>query len=76
MWEDCGSYVQKEMEYAWGEVTDDSLKQDSIIYQKISLCYKKGKQLRKMTEDLNIVRKKTGFNEGWEMSLPDSNNIQ
>ena len=34
------------------------------------------KQLRKMTEDLNIVRKKTGFNEGWEMSLPDSNNIQ
>ena len=34
------------------------------------------KQLRKMTEDLNIVRKKTGFNEGWEMSLPNSNNIQ
>ena len=30
----------------------------------------------KVTEDLNIVRKKTGFNEGWEMSLPDSNNIQ
>ena len=29
-----------------------------------------------MTEDLNIVRKKTGFNEGWEMSLPNYNNIQ
>jgi len=24
-WEDCGSYVQKEMEFAWGG-TDDSLK--------------------------------------------------
>jgi len=26
------------------------------------------KQLRKMTEDLNIDRKKTGFKDGWEMS--------
>jgi len=25
MWEGCGSYVQKEMEYAWGG-TDDFLK--------------------------------------------------
>ena len=34
------------------------------------------KQLRKMTVDLNIDRKKTGFKGGWEMSSRDSNNIQ
>ena len=34
------------------------------------------KQLRKMTVDLNIDRKKTGFKGGWEISSPDSNNIQ
>ena len=58
------------------EILADGAKKVTFVEEE---ALKRGiseKQLRKMTEDLNIVRKKTGFNEGWEMSLPNSNNIQ
>ena len=58
------------------EILADGAKKVTFVEEE---ALKRGiseKQLRKMTEDLNIVRKKTGFNEGWEMSLPNYNNIQ
>ena len=53
------------------EILADGAKKVTFVEEE---ALKRGiseKQLRKMTEDLNIVRKKTGFNEGWEMSLPN-----
>ena len=34
------------------------------------------KQLRNLREEMGIESNKTGFKGGWEISSPDSNNIQ
>ena len=69
--------MRKDSHAEWlKEILADGAKKVTFVEEE---ALKRGiseKQLRKMTEDLNIVRKKTGFNEGWEMSLPNSNNIQ
>ena len=69
--------MRKDSHAEWlKEILADGPKKVTFVEEE---ARKKGigeKQLRKITEDLNIDRKKTGFNEGWEMSLPDSNNIQ
>ena len=54
----------------------DTVTDNSGVSKPITRDVFNNKTMILLPEDLNIDRKKTGFNEGWEMSLPSYNNIQ
>ena len=69
-------HKRKDLRAEWlKEILADGAKKVTLVEEEARKRGISEKQLRKMTEDLNIDRKKTGFKGGWEMSSRDSNNI-